>query len=202
MKHLMRLVPTLSVELLARLAAYFVGLVRPAYAFAAERKVRGLYWGLRLGGRNLMIGRGVQLEGDRIELGDNVKLYDGGQYVTGPSGHLKIGANSHISRLSILSGGSGIEIGEGCAISAHVAIYSVTTDTNAPTIVGAEAQRESVRIGTNVYIGAGAVVIPGVQIGNNAVVAAGAVVTKDVPADSLAKGVPANHAPLRKRRTV
>ena len=200
MKRLMRLVPSLSVELLARVAAFLVGLAQPAYSFVVERKIRGFYWSLLLGGRNLMIGRGVQLESDRIVLGDNVKLYDGGQYVTGPTGYIKIGSNSHISRLSILSGGSGIEIGEGCAISGHVAIYSVTTDTNARTIVGAESQRKPVLIGSNVYIGAGAIVIPGVHIADNAVVAAGAVVTKDVPAGTLAKGVPATHAPLSKRQ--
>ncbi|WDP88522.1 MAG: sugar O-acetyltransferase [Desulfobacter sp.] len=46
-------------------------------------------------------------------------------------------------------------------------------------------------IGTNVWIGANATVVPGVTIGDNAVVAAGAVVTKDVPANVVVAGVPA-----------
>ena len=48
-----------------------------------------------------------------------------------------------------------------------------------------------VTIEDDVWIGANAVILPGVHIGNHCVVAAGAVVTKDVPAHSLVAGVPA-----------
>ncbi|MBO4915150.1 MAG: sugar O-acetyltransferase [Oscillospiraceae bacterium] len=47
-----------------------------------------------------------------------------------------------------------------------------------------------VTIGDNVWIGAGAIVLPGVTIGQNAVIGAGAVVTKDVPESVLAAGNP------------
>ena len=43
----------------------------------------------------------------------------------------------------------------------------------------------------DVWIGANAVVLPGVRIGNHSVIAAGAVVTKDVPPHSIVAGVPA-----------
>ncbi len=43
----------------------------------------------------------------------------------------------------------------------------------------------------NVFIGHGAILLPGVTIGPNAIVAAGAVVTRDVPEDSVVAGVPA-----------
>lgn len=46
-------------------------------------------------------------------------------------------------------------------------------------------------IGDDVWIGANAVVLPGVTIGTHCIVAAGAVVTKDVPSHSLVAGVPA-----------
>jgi acetyltransferase-like isoleucine patch superfamily enzyme len=48
-----------------------------------------------------------------------------------------------------------------------------------------------VTIGDDIWIGANAVVLPGVTIGNHSVVAAGAVVTKDVPPHTLVAGVPA-----------
>ena len=48
-----------------------------------------------------------------------------------------------------------------------------------------------VTIGNDVWIGAGAVILPGVTIGNHCVVAAGAVVTTDVPDDTLVAGIPA-----------
>ena len=48
-----------------------------------------------------------------------------------------------------------------------------------------------IRIGSDVWIGGNATILPGVTIGNNVVVAAGAVVTKDVPDNTLMAGVPA-----------
>lgn len=50
---------------------------------------------------------------------------------------------------------------------------------------------KSILIKKNVWIGAGAIVLPGVTVGENSVVAAGAVVTKDVPANTVVGGVPA-----------
>ncbi len=44
---------------------------------------------------------------------------------------------------------------------------------------------------SNAWIGAGAIILPGVTVGRNAIVAAGAVVTKDVPDDVIVGGVPA-----------
>lgn len=46
-------------------------------------------------------------------------------------------------------------------------------------------------IGRNVWIGAGAIILPGVRIGDNAVIGAGSVVTKDVMPDTLVVGNPA-----------
>ena len=43
----------------------------------------------------------------------------------------------------------------------------------------------------NAWIGAGAMILPGVTVGENAIVAAGAVVTKDVPDNAIVAGVPA-----------
>jgi acetyltransferase-like isoleucine patch superfamily enzyme len=48
-----------------------------------------------------------------------------------------------------------------------------------------------VTIGDDIWIGANAVILPGVTIGNHSVIAAGAVVTKDVPPHTLVAGVPA-----------
>ena len=47
-----------------------------------------------------------------------------------------------------------------------------------------------VRIENNVWIGAGAIILPGVTIGENSVIGAGSVVTKDIPANVVAVGNP------------
>jgi maltose O-acetyltransferase len=49
----------------------------------------------------------------------------------------------------------------------------------------------AVTIGARVYVGAGAVILPGVTIGDDAIIGAGSVVTRDVPAGSVAAGNPA-----------
>ena len=48
-------------------------------------------------------------------------------------------------------------------------------------------------IGKDVWLGANVTVLPGVTIGDGAIIAAGAVVTKDVPANTVAAGVPAKN---------
>ncbi len=50
---------------------------------------------------------------------------------------------------------------------------------------------KSILIKRNVWIGAGAIILPGVTVGENSVVAAGLVVTKDVPMNTVVGGVPA-----------
>ena len=47
-----------------------------------------------------------------------------------------------------------------------------------------------VHIGKNCWIGAGAIIVPGVTIGDNTVIGAGSVVTKDIPANVVAVGNP------------
>ncbi len=49
---------------------------------------------------------------------------------------------------------------------------------------------KDIHIGGNVWIGANAVILPGVTVGENSVIGAGSVVTKDIPPDVVAVGVP------------
>ncbi len=48
-----------------------------------------------------------------------------------------------------------------------------------------------IRVGNNVFVGANAIVLPGVTIGSNVIIGAGAVVSRDVPDNVVAAGVPA-----------
>jgi galactoside O-acetyltransferase len=52
-------------------------------------------------------------------------------------------------------------------------------------------RNKQIHIGKNVWLGAGAIILPGVTIGDNSIVGAGSVVTKDVPANVIVVGNPA-----------
>lgn len=59
-----------------------------------------------------------------------------------------------------------------------------------PVVFGARTRVGRVRIGDQCFIGAGAVVLPGVTIGARAIIGANAVVSRDVPAGSVVAGNP------------
>ena len=48
-----------------------------------------------------------------------------------------------------------------------------------------------IRVGNNVFLGHGVIVLPGVTIGDDVVIGAGPIVTKDIPSNCVAVGVPA-----------
>jgi phosphonate metabolism protein (transferase hexapeptide repeat family) len=101
-------------------------------------------------------------------------------------------------------------IGKFCAIASNVRInalnhpmerisqHKITYRPN-EYFVGAKIDKnfresriaDGVEIGHDVWIGHGAIILPGVRIGHGAVIAAGCVVTKDVAAHAIVAGVPA-----------
>lgn len=101
---------------------------------------------------------------------------------------IKIGFNSHINQSCFLDGRGGIEIGNNTSISHYVKIVTGSHDIQSSNFLGIE---KNVHIGDYVWIGIGAIILPGVTIGTGAVVCAGAVVTKDVEPYTIVGGVPA-----------
>ena len=84
-----------------------------------------------------------------------------------------------------------VRIGNHVMIGPAVQIYTAAHLLQAePRIQGWEVAKPVV-IEDNVWLGGGAILLPGVRIGRNAVVGAGAVVTRDVPADTVVVGNPA-----------
>jgi maltose O-acetyltransferase len=82
-------------------------------------------------------------------------------------------------------------IGEGTAIGPAVQI--LTSDHPRDPRLRQQKIRfgRPVTIGANVWVGGGAIILPGVTIGDDAIVGAGSVVTRDVPAGSTVVGNPA-----------
>jgi len=84
-----------------------------------------------------------------------------------------------------------VHIGHHVMIGPNVQIYTAAHDLRAAArIQGWEVARPVV-IEDNVWIGGGAILLPGVTIGRNAVVGAGAVVTRSVVANTVVAGNPA-----------
>lgn len=83
----------------------------------------------------------------------------------------------------------GIRIGDDVLIGQNVVIATLNHAPD-PDSRG-DMEPGAVHIGNKVWIGANATILPGVNIGEGAIIAAGAVVTKDVPARTVAGGVPA-----------
>ncbi len=101
--------------------------------------------------------------------------------------NVKIGNNVSIMYNLLCMSAGGITIEDNVMIAANVSLISNNHDFKERAILTCKP----VLIKRNVWIGAGAMIMPGVTIGENAIVAAGSVVTKDVAANTLVGGVPA-----------
>lgn len=84
-----------------------------------------------------------------------------------------------------------ITIGADCQIGPNVQLLTPTHPVEPQPRRDKLEAAKPITIGDNVWLGGGAIVLPGVTIGDNSVIGAGAVVTKDVPANSVAVGNPA-----------
>lgn len=82
-----------------------------------------------------------------------------------------------------------ITIGKSCLFAPNVTI-STTGHPADPGLRTMGMYSFPVTIGDNVWIGAGAVILPGVTIGENSIIGAGSIVTKDIPANVIAFGAP------------
>lgn len=100
---------------------------------------------------------------------------------------VKIGNNCHVLTTKIdVKHGFLISMGDNVSISDA---RLLTHDGSTKKFIG-YSRVGRIDIGNNVFIGADAVILPGVSIGNNVIVGAGTIVTKSVPDNSLIVGNP------------
>ncbi|KUL73810.1 MULTISPECIES: sugar O-acetyltransferase [unclassified Streptomyces] len=105
--------------------------------------------------------------------------------------NITIGARTFVNYNLTALDVAAVTIGEDCRIGPGVQLLTPTHPLEpGPRRDKLEAARPIV-IGDNVWLGGGAIVLPGVTIGDNSVIGAGAVVTKDVPPNVVAVGNPA-----------
>lgn len=103
--------------------------------------------------------------------------------------NITLGKNVFINSSCHFQDQGGITIGDGTLIGHNVTLATLNHDFRISD--RASMYPKPVHIGKNVWIGSGAVIVPGITVGDGAVVAAGAVVIEDVPPATVVAGVPA-----------
>lgn len=127
-------------------------------------------------GKGFYCGRGIRMTPGSVSVGDYVFI----------GNHCRINFN--------------VEMGNFVMLASSVAIVGGDHRIDVPGVPMIFSGREgdkTVRIGDDVWIGHGAIIMQGTTIGEGAVVSAGAVVTHDVPPYTVVGGVPAR--PIRER---
>lgn len=104
--------------------------------------------------------------------------------------HVHFGKNVYANFNLTLVDDAHIYVGDGTMFAPNVVVATAAHPIDPTLREGAYQFNLTVRIGKNCWIGAGAVILPGVSIGDNSVIGAGSVVTRDIPANVVAVGNP------------
>jgi len=100
------------------------------------------------------------------------------------------GENAYANFGCIILDVAPVRIGKNVMLAPSVMIMTATHPLQAKARNSGKEYAKPIVIGDNVWIGAGAIINPGVTIGENSVIGSGAVVTKDVPPNVFAAGNP------------
>lgn len=122
--------------------------------------------------------------------------------IVGPSRpweRLTIGARAMINSHVYMDLGDRIVVEDHAVIAHHVVLITTSHQVHQWWHRAGPNESAPIRICEGAWIGAAAVILPGVTVGRGAVVAAGAVVTRDVPDHTLVAGIPAR--PIRQLPT-
>jgi acetyltransferase-like isoleucine patch superfamily enzyme len=144
---------------------------------------------------------------ERISLGSNV-VVDDFVFLQGGNG-LEIGSYVHIASFASVTGGGQGVIGAFASVSSGARVFTGTdlidgsglTGSGVPSELRA-VQRARTELGQHVFLGANAVVLPGVEVGIGAVVGAGSVVTGDLEAWTINVGCPCRPIKQRASKTI
>lgn len=139
------------------------------------------------------------LENDGIYISKNVFI-GRGSILSCKNGDIILGKNVNIGFNSEIFSGSKVVVGENTLIAAYVYIIGGGHDYSRVDIPITEQEKIShgIKIERNCWIGAGVKVFDNVTIGEDTIIGAGAVVSKDIPAFSIAAGIPARVVKSRK----
>ena len=116
-------------------------------------------------------------------------------YVTAPfycdyGYNIEVGENFYSNHNLIILDGAKVEIGDNVFISPNCCISTAGHPINIDERNKGLEYAYPIKIGNNVWIGAGVTILPGVTIGDNVTIGAGSVVNRDIPSDVIAVGNP------------
>jgi acetyltransferase-like isoleucine patch superfamily enzyme len=142
-------------------------------------------------GRHVKIGSMTFLDVEKIFIDDDSKIneqvFAGGPML--PESELRIGKNCIVMQYSFLNTTKPLIIGDGTGIGGHCLLF--THGSWQSELDGYPVTFAPITIGNNVWLPWRVFVLPGVQIGDNTTIGAGSLVTRNIPAGSLAAGMPA-----------
>jgi len=104
--------------------------------------------------------------------------------------HITVGKSFYANHNLIVQDGGEISFGDNVFIGPNCCITTAEHALDPEMRKAGVEIAKPVKIGNNVWIGAGSTVLAGVTIGDNSVIGAGSVVKKDIPENSVAVGVP------------
>jgi acetyltransferase-like isoleucine patch superfamily enzyme len=107
------------------------------------------------------------------------------------SSRVSIGKSTFINYGCMFNTSAHISIGKNCDVGMGVLFATSTHELGTPTQRAGKAISKPISIADGVWVGARAVILPGVRIESGAVVAAGAVVAGNIESNALYAGVPA-----------
>jgi len=119
------------------------------------------------------------------------RVYISSKCIIWGESELQLGDDIGINSFTHIFATGGVKIGSGTLISSNCSIASVTHPINSSKRIEEPHIEKPVTIGKNVWIGTGAIILPGVTIGDHAIVGAGSVVTKNVAEKTIVVGNPA-----------
>lgn len=129
----------------------------------------------------------LRLSGATVPSGTDLH---GGTYFSNPQ-NLRMGRRCFVNRNCYLDLEAEISIGDDVVVGHGTTIVTSVHAIGPSTRRAGDVVGRPVSIEAGAWIGANALILPGVTVGAGAIVAAGAVVTSDVVADSVVAGVPA-----------